>query len=133
MRKILNVPITRLVCWYLALFLSGIVVVPSTVNAAFISSSEITLSGIDSDVLNEVRLALENDLLAERLGELGLSSEEIKSRLDALSPDEHEAVLADMERIQAGGDGAGSLIGLAILVLLIILIIKLLDKEIVIK
>jgi hypothetical protein len=132
-RKILHVPFVRFVCWYLALFLSGIAIMPATVNAAFISSSEVNLSELDSDVLSEVRLALENDLLAERLGELGLSSAEIQSRLDALSPEEHEAVLADMEKIQAGGDGAGALISLAILILLIILIIKLLDKEITIK
>ena len=133
MRKMLNVPFVRLVCWYLALFLSGIAMVPTTVNAAYIPSSKVNLSEIDSDVLSEVRVALENDLLAERLGELGLSSEEIQSRIDALSPDEHEAVLADMERIQAGGDGTGALISLAVLILLIILIIKLLDKEITIK
>jgi hypothetical protein len=132
-RKMLHIPLVRLVCWYLALFLSGIALMPVTVNAAFISTSKANLTEADDNVLSEVRLALENSLLAERLGELGLSSGEIKDRLEALSPEEHEAVLEDMERIQAGGDGAGTLISLAILVLLIILIIKLLDKEITIK
>jgi hypothetical protein len=106
---------------------------PVTVNAAFISPSEITLAEVDANTLSEVRMALENELLTERLGELGLSSAEIKSRLDALSPEEHAAVLEDMERIQSGGDGASTLISLAVLVLLIVLIIKLMDKEITIK
>ena len=130
MRKILHVPLVRLVCWYLALILSGIAVAPATVHAAFIPSSGINLTDLDSDTLDEVRLTLENDLLAERLAQLGLSSEEIKSRLDALSPEEHEAVLADMEKIQAGGDGV---ITLLIVIILVILIIKLMDKEITIK
>jgi len=65
---------------------------------------------------------------------MGLASEEISRRLDSLSPEEHQAVLDQMEKIQAGGDGGvGSLVGLAVLVLLIVLIVKLLDKEIIIK
>jgi hypothetical protein len=132
-KKILQNPLARLACWYLALFLSGFALVPAGVNAAFISSSEANLVEVDADVLSEVRAALEDDLLAERLGALGLSSGEIKDRLDALSTSEREAVLEDLDRIQSGGDGAGTLISLAVLVLLIILIIKLLDKEIIIK
>jgi len=133
MRKMLYIPTVRLICWYLALFMSGIALMPTTVHAAFISSSEANLSETGADVLAEVRSALENDLLAERLEALGLSSAEIESRLQSLSPEEHEAVLADMEKIQSGGDGASGLVTLAILILLIILIIKLLDKEITIK
>jgi hypothetical protein len=122
-----------MVCWYLVLLLSGITLVPTTVNAAFISPSGTYLKGTDVHDLSAVKAALESDLLRERLEKLGLSPEEIKSRLESLSPDEHQAVLADVERIQAGGDGVGTLITLAVLVLLVILILKLMDKEITIK
>ena len=133
MRKLFLGPGARFVCWYLVVFLSGILVVPETAKAAFISPSKDALKGMDADTLGSVRLALENDLLAERLAQLGLSPEEIKERLDTLSPGEHEAVMSDFERIQAGGNGIGSLVSLAVLILLIVLIIKLLDKEIIIK
>jgi hypothetical protein len=132
-RKILYIPMVRLICWYLAFFLAGITLMPATVYAAFISPSEVELARTAPDMISDVRMALENDLLTERLEALGLSSEEIAKRLENLSPEEHEAVLADIENIQSGGDGTGALISLAILILLILLIIKLMNKEITIK
>lgn len=133
MRKMLIHPAVKLVCLYLILFLSGIIMAPETARAAFISPSEDFVAGMDAGTLSSVRLALEDELLTERLSRLGLSAEEIRNRLEILSPQEHEAVLAELEGIQAGGDGVGTLVSLAVLVLIIILIIKLLDKEIIIK
>ena len=133
MRKMLFVPMVRLTCWYLVLFLSGVAFVPATVNAAFISSTETHLGNTDINALSTARYTLESDLLREHLGKLGLSPAEIKSRLESLSPEEHQAVLEDMEKIQAGGDGMGTLVSLAVLVLLVILILKRMDKEITIK
>ena len=129
----LLMPIVRLTCWYLVLILSGAALIPATVNAAFISPAETQLGNIDIDAISAARYALEKDLLREHLERLGLSAAEVTKRLDSLTPEEHQAVMADMERIQAGGDGVGTLVTLAILVLLIILILKLMDKEITIK
>ncbi|MBN2720882.1 MAG: PA2779 family protein [Proteobacteria bacterium] len=134
MRKMPGKPVCRLVCWYLVLFLSGAVLFPGTVRAAFVSPSEGALAGMDGDVLSSVTLALEDELLSERLSRAGLSSEEIKARLESLSPDERQAVLDQLESLQAGGDGGiGTLVSLAVLILLVILIVKLLNKEIIIK
>ena len=134
MRKMFGKPVCRLVCWYLALFLSGAVLVPGTARAAFVSPSEEALAGMDEDVLSSVTLGLENDLLSDRLARAGLSSEEIKDRLESLSPAERQAVLDQLESLQAGGDGGiGTLVSLAVLILLVILIVKLLNKEIIIK
>lgn len=122
--------VVRLICWYLAIALSGLLILPGTVQAAFISSSESALAGIDEDTLAVVRETLENGVLTEKLNALGLSPEEITVRLDALTPDERQAVLADVDKIQSGGDGVVTLL---IVVLLVVLILKLLDKEIIIK
>ena len=113
MRKILRYPAVRFLCWYLAFTFSGFVLLPATAQAAFISSSEGVLEAMDSGTLNVVREALETDVLTEKLTALGLSPEEIRSRLDALSADERQAVLADMEHLQAGGNGV---VGLLLLV-----------------
>ena len=66
-------------------------------------------------------------------GESALAVIVIQARLDSLSSEERLAVMADVEKLQTGGDGVGSLVSLAVLVLIIILIIKLMDKEITIK
>ena len=130
MKKMLRYPAVRLICWYLAFTLSGFVILPATVQAGFISPSEGTLAEMDVDALATMREALEKGILTEKLTTLGLSADEITARLDALTPDERQAVLADMEQIQAGGNG---LVSLLLVVLLVILILKLMDKEITIK
>ena len=130
MRNMFRYPAVRLICWYLALTLSGLFILPATAQAAFISPSEGTLAGMDVDTLAAVREALEKGILTEKLTALGLSPDEIRTRLDALTPEERQAVLADVDQIQAGGDG---LVTLLLVVLLVILILKLMDKEITIK
>ena len=133
MRRILTLPAVKAVCLYLVVVLSGAVALPSAAHAAFISPSENVLAGLDVTSLEGIRAALEDELLTERLTALGLSPEEIQVRLDSLTVQERQAVMADVEKLQAGGDGLGALVSLAVLVLIIILILKLMDKEITIK
>lgn len=130
MRKMLRYPAVRLICWYLAFTLSGLFILPAAAQAAFISPSEGTLAAMDVDTLATVREALEKGLLTEKLTALGLSADEITARLDALTLDERQAVLDDTDKIQAGGNG---IVTLLLVVLLVILILKLMDKEIIIK
>lgn len=130
MGKIFRLTVVHLICWYLVLTLSGLFVLPATVEAAFISPSEGALSGMDVDTLTTVREALERGVLKEKLTFLGLSPEEIKARLDSLTPEERQAVMDDVDKIQAGGNGVVTLL---LVVLLVILIMKLMDKEITIK
>jgi hypothetical protein len=133
MRRVLALPVVKALCLYLVLVLSGIAALPTAAHAAFISSSENVLVDMDVTSVEGIKAALENELLTERLAALGLSSEEIQARLDSLNAEERLAVMADVESLQAGGDGVGGLVSLAVLVLIIILIIKLLNKEITIK
>jgi len=130
MRKVLRYPAFRLICWYLVFTLSGLFALPATVQAAYISSTARILSDGNTDGLEAVREALEEELLTEKLASLGLSSEEIRTRLDSLTPEERQVVLADIDKVQAGGNG---IVTLLVIVLLVVLILKLLDKEIVIK
>ena len=130
MRKILRYPAVRLICLYLAFTLSGLVILPATAQAGFISSAEGTLAEMDADVLATVREALEEGILTEKLTALGLSADEITARLDALTPDERQAVLADIEQIQAGGS---TLVTILVIVALVLLILHLTDKQVVVQ
>lgn len=130
MRKMLRNPAVRLMCWYMVFTLSGLFILPATAQAAFISTSEGTIASMDVDTLATVTEALENGVLTEKLTALGLSADEIKVRLDALTPDERQAVLTDVDQIQAGGNGVVTIL---VVILLVILILKLMDKEITIK
>lgn len=130
MRKILRFPAVRFLCWYMAFTLSGLFILPAVAQASFISTSERALAGLDADTLATVTDALENGVLTEKLTALGLSADEIQARLDALTPDEKQAVLAEADKIQAGGNGVVTVL---IVILLVVLILKLMDKEITIK
>ena len=130
MKKMLRYPAVRLICWYLAFTFSGFVILPATTQGGFISPSEGILAETDSDVIATVREALEKGILTEKLTALGLSADEITVRLDALTPDERQAVLADMAQIQTGGD---SLVTILVIVALVLLILHLLDKKVVIQ
>jgi hypothetical protein len=114
----------------MAFTLSGLFIMPAIVQAAFISTSEGTVARMDVETLATVTEALENDFLTEKLAALGLDADEINARLDALTPEERQAVLADVDKIQSGGNGVVTVL---IIILLVVLILKLLDKEIVIK
>jgi len=130
MRKVLRYRAVRLTCWYLVITLSGIFVLPAIAQAGFISPSEGVLASMDVDTLATVREALEKGILTEKLTALGLSPDEVRTRLDALTPEERQVVLADIDQIQTGGDG---IVTILLVVLLVVLILKLMDKEITIK
>ena len=130
MRKVLRYRAVRLTCWYLVFTLSGIFVLPAIAQAGFISPSEGVLASMDVDTLATVREALEKGILTEKLTALGLSPDEVRTRLDALTPEERQVVLADIDQIQTGGDG---IVTILLVVLLVVLILKLMDKEITIK
>ena len=130
MRKMLRYSAVRFVCWYIVFVMSGLFFLPTTVHAAFISTSENTVASMDVDTLARVTEALENGILTEKLATLGLATDEIKARIDGLTPDERQAVLADVDQIQSGGNGVVTFL---LVILLIIVILKLLDKEVVIK
>jgi hypothetical protein len=132
MRNVLTFPGIRLITFYLVMVMSGLFMAPAAVHAAFVSSAPAAGEFAAGDI-DAVRASLQKELVAERLSALGLDADEIGGRLDALSADELEAVSADAERIQAGGDALGGLVSLAILVLIIVLILKVMDKEVVIK
>lgn len=79
----------------------------STAYASFIrSSAQEDAVVTDEQAVDVVKAALEKEWIAERLAELGLSSEEIVARLDELTENELaeiEELLQFRDNIQAGG------------------------------
>ncbi len=126
MRRILERPVSKGICFYLVFVFSGVFALPIAAQAAFLPSSDSILSGMEVTSLDEVRAALEDDLLAERLTALGLSPEEISARLDSLTVEERQAVMAHVEELQAGGT---DLVSLAIVALIAVVIYLLLKKD----
>src|SRR5262245_50407142 len=80
-----------------------------------------------------VQRALENKVVARKLQDYGVSSEQAQARLASLSDAELHQLASATKGLPTGGDGVGTLIGVLIVIILVIVILKLLNKEIVIR
>lgn len=83
--------------------------------------------------ISKVQLALENKLVQEKLRAHGISPEEVKTKLSGMTPAQVHMLAQASDDVLAGGDGLGFVIGVLVIVLLVIIIIKLLGHDIIIK
>ena len=86
----------------------------------------------DADLLLAQR-ALEHKIVAQKLRDYGVSSEDVQLRLATMSDEDLHTLASAARGLPSGGDSAGALISLLIIVLLVILIIKLMNKEIIVR
>jgi len=87
-----------------------------------------------SENLAKVQSFLENKIVVQKLVDYGVSPEEAMAKVEAMSAQDLHRLASLTDRAAAGtDDGLGLLIGLAILVILIIVILKLMNKEVVVR
>jgi len=87
-----------------------------------------------SEDLAKVQSFLENKIVIQKLVDYGVSPEEAKAKVEAMSAQDLHRLASLTDRAAAGtDDGLGLLIGLAILIILIIVILKLMHKEVIIR
>ena len=97
-------------------------------------ASNLSKAEARSEDLAKVQSFLENKIVVQKLVDYGVSTEEAKAKVEAMSAQELHQLASLTDRVGAGTDsGIGILIGLAILVILIIVIFKLMNKEIVVR
>ena len=80
-----------------------------------------------------VRRALEHRLVAQKLRDYGVARAQVESRLAELSDRDLHDLASVSKGLPSGSDGLGSLVTVLVIILLVIVILKLLNKEIVIK
>jgi len=119
---------------FLLLHFTGLNVTPALAGLApsRVSGATTIASTRDADLL-VVQRALEHKVVAQKLRDYGVEPEAAKTRLANLNDSELHQLASASAGLPSGGDGVGALISIAILILLIILIVKLLDKEIVVR
>jgi hypothetical protein len=89
-------------------------------------------SARDADVI-AVQRALEHKVVAQKLRDYGLTPDEVRARLATMSDQDLHQLASATKGLPSGGDGVGALIGILIVVLLVIIILKLMNKEIVVR
>ena len=98
-----------------------------------ISSQQADHGDMQIKELDTIQRALENKLVQEKLSAYGLTQDEINAKLQSMNDQQRHLLAQASEKVLAGGSGIGTVIGLVIIVLLVIIILKLYDKQIVIK
>ncbi len=121
------------ITWYLitAMFVIGIT---PRVYAGFSPSEVIGLSPVERSAdLQKIQKFLEMKMVRERFKELGLTQEEIQSRLSQLNAEQIHQVALKLDDLTVAGDGLGIIIALLVIAILVILIIQLTGHRIVVK
>jgi hypothetical protein len=87
-----------------------------------------------SEDMAKVQSFLENKIVVQKLVDYGVSPEEAKAKVEAMSAQDLHRLASLTDRVAAGTDsGIGILIGIAVLIILIIVILKLMNKEVVVR
>jgi len=101
---------------------------------AGVIASSIEDAGSRVEDMAKVQAFLENKVVVQKLVDYGVSPSEAMAKVEAMSAQDLHRLASLTDRAAAGtSDALGFLIALAILVILIIVIMKLMNKEIVVR
>jgi hypothetical protein len=122
------------ICWMVLIAFCALSLVPVNGNAALVPSRLADGASVAERQaqVETIRQALEQEVVAQRLADFGLSKEEIDAKLPTLSDDQlHQ--LAGLSKDLASGGAAEAVIAVLLVIILVIVIIKLMDREIIIR
>lgn len=129
----MRIPFMKHFSWYLimAMFIIGIA---PKVDAGFSPSELMAVQQTDRAAdLQKIQKVLEVKAVSERLGQLGLSQEEIRQRLSRLSDLQiHQAAL-QLDDLKIGGDALGVIIAVLVIAVLVIVILKLTGHRVIVS
>jgi hypothetical protein len=101
---------------------------------AGVIASSIEDTGSRAGDMAKVQSFLENKVVVQQLVDYGVSPAEAMAKVEAMSAQDLHRLASLTDRAAAGTDsGIGILIGLAVLIILIIVIFKLMNKEVVVR
>jgi hypothetical protein len=83
--------------------------------------------------IEKIQNALEQKVVTDKLVACGMNPAEIQSKLSQMSDDQIHMLAQASDNVLAGGNGIGVVIGVLVIILLVIVIMKLLNKEIIIR
>jgi hypothetical protein len=82
--------------------------------------------------IETIRQALEREVVAQRLADYGMSPGEVSAKLPTLNDEQLHQLAALSDNLGEGGI-LGAVITILVVVLLVILILKLTDKQVIVK
>jgi hypothetical protein len=96
------------------------------------ASEEVSKINREEDI-KTIQRALESKIVQEKLKAYGLSKEEIEKKLSEMDDQQIHILARASEKVLAGGNGLGVVISLLVIAILVVILLKLLNKEIIIR
>jgi len=129
----MHIPFIKPITWYLVMLMIVLGMAPK-VDASYLPSAGIAPSAADRDSdLTKIQATLEEKIVRDRLEKLGLTADEINTRLSQLDDQQVHSLALHLDRLQAGGEVLGVIIGLLIIAILVVVLIQLTGHKIIVK
>lgn len=80
-----------------------------------------------------MRQALEHQLVSQRLADYGFSKEEVQLKVQSMSDAQLHQLASVSDSLAEGADGLGVVVTILVIILLIIVILKISDRQIIVK
>jgi len=110
----------------------GLQAMTAPARGGLIASQPVAVSAVSADGLARAQQILELKVVQQRLHDLGFNEEDVQARLLRADPADLHQFAMQSDQILAGGDAIGMFVGVLLIVLLVIVILKVADKQIVI-
>jgi len=104
------------------IFMLSVVVPYQSCLAALIGTEMVVETAPGHEARQHVKQILDRDEIQKALRAQGVSAEEAKARVDALSDAEAVRLVEKLDQLPAGGDALGTVIGAALVVFIVLLI-----------
>jgi hypothetical protein len=139
-KSLLNLSFTSSLIVYLTFTLVVMGAFPADLYAMFLPSSPIESADRDASSssreknIQNIQKTLESKILQQRLKDLGLSPEQISSRVSQLTDDQLHRISSRIDAIQTGGgdDPLGFVIALLVIAILVVVLLQLSGHKIII-
>jgi hypothetical protein len=137
MQRLLRVPIfTQVMVWTLVIATLVIGAFPSDMSAMVAPPLPMTTASASEshrwEDLQKLQTVLESKVVRQRLQDIGLTPEEINTRLSKLTDDQLHELATNVEAMIPAGDGLGIVIALLVIAILVVVLIYLLNHRIIV-
>jgi Family of unknown function (DUF6627) len=137
MRRLLRVPFfTQMMSWTMVMVTLVMGVFPSDMSAMMApplpTTTDSTSESRRWEDLHKLQTVLESKVVRQRLRDIGLTPEEINTRLSRLSDDQLHQLATNVEAMIPAGDGLGIVIALLVIAILVVILIYLLNHRIIV-
>ena len=97
-----------------------------------VSGQTALVSVRDADLVIATR-ALENRIVAQKLQDYGVSTEAAAARIASLSDQDLHTLAQSSKGLPSGGDATGAVIGVLVVIILVIVIMRMMNKQVIVR